>query len=211
MNGLKTALVVLFACIAVASVALLGVHLNRLAAADNFESHPSLTTAHALQDADDAVSTASSFVAILRVAIAVCFIIWMFRAAKNMVALGRHGARYGPGWSIGGWFIPFANLVIPVMIVQGFWRASSPDTGPGTVWTKRSRSALVGFWWVALILANFTYFTWNSNETLDDIRASDTVASVGSAFCVIAAVLAIPVVVQLTRRFNDRRAEVPNL
>ena len=45
-------------------------------------------------------------------AIGVVFIIWQFRHAKNAQVLGARGG-LGPGWAIGGWFIPLANYVLP--------------------------------------------------------------------------------------------------
>ena len=72
----------------------------------------------------------------LFVATATVFIIWQFRSAKNNEVLGRIHPRYTPGWSIGGWFIPFANLVIPVRIFQDLWQGSDPENAqlprPGT-------------------------------------------------------------------------------
>ena len=69
------------------------------------------------------------------VATAIVFIIWQLRSAKNNEVLGRIQPRYTSGWSIGGWFIPFANLVIPVRILQDLWQGSDPRTAttePGT-------------------------------------------------------------------------------
>jgi hypothetical protein len=138
----------------------------------------------------------------------VLFVIWMFRAAKNNEALERRGARFGPGWSIGSWFIPFANLVIPVLIVQDFWRGSSSDHARGDPgWRRASASALVGWWWAAWIVSivRFAYSGsgLHSSSSLDDIETSNTVALVGVSLLAIAAVLALCVVRALSRRQLD--------
>ncbi len=78
------------------------------------------------------MSAASSLFVVVQLVIVVLFIVWMFRAAKNNEALGRSNARFGPGWSIGSWFIPIANLVIPVLIVQDLWRGAMPRVPAAT-------------------------------------------------------------------------------
>jgi hypothetical protein len=157
------------------------------------------------QDADDFVSAASSVFVLTQLVIVVLFIVWMFRAAKNNEALGRTGARFGPGWSIGSWFIPLANLVIPVLIVQDLWRGSNAGTRRGDVgWRAASGSALVGWWWAAWIvsIARFTYSGsgLHGRRSLDDIETSNTVALAGVVALGVAAVLAVLVVRALSRR-----------
>jgi hypothetical protein len=208
MNGLKTALVVLFVGMALSSVGLLATAGNRIRAIDDFQENPTFTNARSLQDADDAISAASGIYTIIRVAIFVVFIIWLWRGAKNALdVLGREAPAFTPGWSIGSWFIPLANFVIPVMIVQGLWRASAPGTGPGTAWRKTKGSVLVGFWWAAFLLSIVSAFSVGDDGKLDDVKSADGVVSLGALGSLVAAILAILVVVQLTRRFDERRAE----
>jgi Domain of unknown function (DUF4328) len=135
----------------------------------------------------------------------VLFIIWMFRSAKNHEALGSTGARFGPGWSIGSWFIPLANFVIPVLIMQDLWRGS--DVGRGRDdrnWRAASRSSLVGAWWAFWVASFLRYAATNAafhgNSSLDHIKRSNFVALVGVVATGVAAILAIFVVRGLTRR-----------
>jgi hypothetical protein len=52
---------------------------------------------------------------------ALFFCLWLHRAAKNLPALGRGGMQFTPGWSVGWFFIPFANLVKPLAAVSELW------------------------------------------------------------------------------------------
>jgi beta-lactamase regulating signal transducer with metallopeptidase domain len=154
------------------------------------------------------VGAASAVFVLTQLAIAILFIIWMFRAAKNNEALGRVGARFTPGWSIGSWFIPFANLVIPVLIVQDLWRGSTVGTRRADPsWRTARSSALVGWWWAAWIVSivRFAYSGANFHESdsLDDIEASNIVALVGVVVLAVAAVLALVVVRALSHRQLD--------
>lgn len=69
----------------------------------------------------------------------VLFIIWSFRVAKNGRALG-YPASLSPGWAIGGWFIPIANLFLPYLSIRG---GAPADT-----------QALVLRWWLAYVGAS---------------------------------------------------------
>jgi len=207
LTGLKTALVVLFIIMGVSALATAGTALNRIRAIDDFQDNPSFTTAASLDDADDALSGAGAISSIIRIALIVVFIIWLWRVAKNALeALDREDPKLGPGWAIGGWFIPLANLVLPIIVIQGLWRASASGTRPGTTWRSAKGSALVVFWWLTFIVS-FLSGTAGDDATLDEVKFADTLTAVGAVASVVAAVLAIFVVVQLTRRFNERRAE----
>ena len=49
---------------------------------------------------------------------AVSFLAWIYRAHKNLRALGATDLKYSPGWAIGGFFIPFLNIVRPYQVVS---------------------------------------------------------------------------------------------
>lgn len=74
-------------------------------------------------------------------AAAVVVIIWMFRLAANLRALGRH-TTWGPGWAIGGWFLPPMLYIIPLLMFGELWKASSPQTA----WRDERMSPLVPTW-----------------------------------------------------------------
>lgn len=72
-----------------------------------------------------------------------------YRLMKNAHALGSDREELtSPGWAVGWYFIPFANLVMPVRAVGQIWRTTfahrgEPDKGAG----------VIGFWWGAFIIS----------------------------------------------------------
>jgi hypothetical protein len=211
LDGLRTALVVLFACTAAASVAVMFAVVNRLGVISDIEAGQiGFDIVQRANDADDAVDLAAGLTLVLALATAVVLIIWQWRCAKNAELLGRDHPRFGPGWSIGAWFIPLANFVIPVLIFQDLWRASSPDARPGE-WRKERGSGLIGLWWALFVVSALTTRLIDGDEadTLADLKRQNEVLVAAFAVSTIAAALAIAVVVQLTRRFAERRAETP--
>jgi hypothetical protein len=79
---------------------------------------------------------------------------WLFRVAKNNIALGASGVTWGPGWAWGGWFIPLANLIIPFLVLREVWKASDPASAPGRTWTTAKVWPGLGWWW-SLGVLNF--------------------------------------------------------
>ncbi len=155
-------------------------------------------------DADDFAGGAALVMALLSLTIFVLLVIWLWRVAKNAEQLGRTGPRFGPGWTIGGWFIPIANLVIPVLVVQDLWRGSDPATPRGDpLWRRASGSTLVGFWWAFHVLALMRFAAGDEADTrveLEDLRTNDTIAAIGMVLAVVAAILLIQVVRRLAQR-----------
>ena len=206
LRGLKTALTWLYVLAGIGAAVSVVAYANRLSVINDIE-HRSFGSniVDRANNSDDFVAAANIAVAFLMLAIFVCFVIWMWRAAKNNEALGRPQPRLGPGWAIGGWFIPLAFFVIPVLVAQDLWRGSDSSVPRGDIrWKIGPRSALVGWWW-GLFLVSFLRGSSSSNNlsTFSELRTSDTLSLIGRVFFVAAAVLSILVV----RRISDRQEE----
>jgi hypothetical protein len=106
----------------------------------------------------------------------ITFLWWLYVALRNLVRWGLR-PRWGPGWAVGSWLIPVADLVLPLLVVLEAARRSGSGRG-GT--------ALVVGWWVVFL----------AGEGLGDFSTLD--ASVTVPFYVAAAALAIAVVAHIT-------------
>jgi hypothetical protein len=124
------------------------------------------------------------------VAAAVFFGIWVHRAAKNLRGLGRHGMQFTPGWCVGWFYVPFANLVRPFRAVSEVWRASTSDPeSDGNGWSMMGTStALLGLWWGTWIGGNLVS---NISGRIDDPSTSGAIGMVGSVLLIVAAVCCI--------------------
>src|SRR5262245_16484676 len=54
----------------------------------------------------------------------VAFLAWFHRAHKNLMALGGRDFKYTPGWAVGGFLVPFLNLVRPLQVMREVWHGS---------------------------------------------------------------------------------------
>jgi hypothetical protein len=177
------------------------------------------TRLHALDDVDAAAFAsrargADAFVdvtdvafALVALAIIPCFIVWCWRAAKNQDVLGRTPQRLGSGFAIGSWFIPLANFVLPVLVIQDLWRgsdASIPRDDPR--WRIADRSWLVGWWWGLFVVPLVAFAGAPADQRHFKeaaVRGANLVALFGMLSAAGAAVLAILVV----RRLDARQME----
>jgi hypothetical protein len=205
--GLRTALTWLFVAGAAASASCIGAIANRLSVIDDLETgSASLGDAH---HADHLVNAAVAVLVAVAIATMVVLIVWQWRGMKNGELLGKTQLRYTPGWSIAGWFIPFANFVIPVRVMQDLWQSGDPNARNYTTWRNLRRSPLVGWWWALFLIGTVIgRGSTQRGNTLDDIRSSNQTALAAQLFVLGAAILAIFMVRAITARQEQARHEL---
>lgn len=107
----------------------------------NFEDSPLW-----LVDLVDGAAVASGVLVFL------CFIfvgMWIYRASANAHALSGE-MDISPGWAVGWYFVPFANLVKPFQAMRETWMASHYRTG----WQGESSPPLLFAWWGLWLATN---------------------------------------------------------
>ncbi len=74
-------------------------------------------------------------------------VVWMYKASANVTAAGIRDRTWGPGWAIGAWFIPIANMVLGFLVIREIWRGSQPGVTDAT-WRSGGLPAWIVAWWV---------------------------------------------------------------
>lgn len=144
----------------------------------------------------------------LYVATATMFLIWLYRVYTNLTPLRAPDREFTPGWAVGWWFIPFANLVKPFQVVREAWQQSDPDFDPELNFMPNSifTPTFFGFWWAFWILSNISNNI--SSHLIDDngqaMEGFALVTIISSIFSMIAAILAILVVRSISTRQDER-------
>ena len=147
-------------------------------------------------DRDNAVGgTAGLFVleTLILIPTAVLWCVWQFRAQSNLHAMGVGSLRFTPGWAVGWWFIPLANIVMPYRAMRELWQASEPGAG-AVDWKMVRPSPLLGVWWAAWLLGRYVLPTVAfgfSNETIDGLIARSWLFIGTEVAIIAAAILAI--------------------
>lgn len=123
---------------------------------------------------------------------------WIYRAAWNLRHLGARRLEFSPGWSVGWYFIPFANLVYPYRAMREIWQASHEPHR----WQPLG-VGLLSLWWTlwltSNILGNIGFRLAMNADTLTLMRASE---GVGIAVCALSIPLAL-VFIRIVRRVQQ--------
>ena len=162
------------------------------------------------------ISVMNGLIWALNIATGVVFIIWFHKSSKLSAILAPRRQSMGPGMAIGGWFIPFAYLVIPRLIMGGIWRASEPlrDAPP----LRKPRALLVTFWWITFALAQLGisagFLTLSSPDVARDDSRGTAVALFAVALTlallrVVSAVLGVVMLRRVTSRQQVRILQGP--
>lgn len=150
----------------------------------------------------------------------VLFLMWIHRAHRNLPALGAQGLKYSPGWAVGGFFVPFLNLVRPFQVMKEIWKASSPGHGvsdfagtsgtlgvSGTSWQTAPVSPLLGLWWGVWLLSGVlgqVAVRLSSADTVEGLLTSSWMTLLSDAMGIVAAVLIILIIRQIDSRQEEK-------
>ena len=141
---------------------------------------------------------------VLYVATGIAFFTWVSRAVDNVPMLTGERPLTTPRWSIGWWFVPFANLVMPYRVTNDLAKRMAP---PGVA------TWVVLVWWLAWIATNvvaLASYAVAAPENLDELAAFFTVNAAAEVVTVAAAALAIVVVLR-TQAHADAKAALAGL
>lgn len=146
------------------------------------------------------------------------FIGWFYRAYRNLPRRGLSDLRFGPGWAIGGWFVPIWNFFRPKQIANDIWRGSFHEHDDGPSWRDAPVSPLVHWWWGTWIAGSL--IAWigtrlvaransdlasSTTEVLEEERFGLYVNQFASILLIISAILAIGLIRRLSQRQDMSR------
>ncbi|HWJ60476.1 MAG TPA: DUF4328 domain-containing protein, partial [Acidimicrobiales bacterium] len=153
----------------------------------------------------------SLITSLVTLATIVVFLVWRHRIQRNLRGpLGVAGLEQTPGWAVGWWFVPIANLWKPKQGMDEAWRASAPDVPVGAHgWAGRPSSPLIGWWWGVWILSWFVGIDFRISDgdtfaSAGEIRFGIAQEMLGLGLSALAAYFALRVVGGLTARHRAR-------
>jgi len=206
LSGLVTALTILLSVLGLLSLAVAGTRVNRAAALQDLVEGPG--SPWAVLSAENRLSLVGLIFRLGVLATGIVFIVWQYRHSTNARLL-RGPSGLGPGWAIGGWFIPCANAVLPAVELHQSSRAAGPPV-PGD--REGLGNGLVIAWAVVLGLAGLiatigTALYPTDRDVLADrdaayraTLAGDRIGAVGFVVFAAAAVLAVVMVRSLSQQ-----------
>jgi hypothetical protein len=168
-----------------------------------------------LLDAEDLAIGAFGSAFILAGVAGVLFIIWHYQAYRSIESLAPTGTRWSPGWAVGGWFIPFANLVIPKLVMNEVERVSDPMSEPapvGTRWMHAPLGALGSLWWASWVSGIVVWWVASVMDESADFYSDSIVGTslyvfaIASVLLAASGALAASYVIMIRRRLDFSRS-----
>ncbi|MGH2795391.1 MAG: DUF4328 domain-containing protein [Actinomycetota bacterium] len=138
----------------------------------------------------------------------IAWLMWQHRAHQNLERVSAVGeVRFTPGWAVGWWFVPFANLVMPYKTMRELADISTRQEDPQE---RRSLIRKIAIWWclfaISAVISRIAMVGFDG-ETLDGaLRRSNMGMTIG-LMRAVAAVLAIMIVLAIQR--NQRMSAEP--
>ncbi|SFY50904.1 DUF4328 domain-containing protein [Streptomyces sp. F-1] len=161
---------------------------------------------HRADRADTLYGSAGITQGVTLVATMVVYLCWLWRVRVNAEAFRPDGHRLKRGWVIGGWFCPIVNLWFPRRVVLDSWTASTP---PGA----RVRRAPVNAWWtlwiLGLLLGRPAATRFGDADTPAQLASAARLMLVSDGLDAAAGILAVVVVLHLTRMQRHRLLAAP--
>lgn len=105
-------------------------------------------------ESSDVVGVVAGIVYLLFAAVMIGSIVlvamWIYRAHANLRAAGMDGLEFTPGWAVGWYFIPFANLIKPFHAMRELWNRSLAEDGS----YGQDADPKLKLWWGTWIVGN---------------------------------------------------------
>lgn len=156
---------------------------------------------------DQLVGSVATWFLLAYITAGIVFFAWLRRSVGNLETVRSKSSevpfRLTPGWAVGWYFVPFANLVRPYQVMRELHDQSSPE-GEG--------SPLVGWWWAFFLGSNIIgsgAANWLTRDpSIAELIRADLRSMVSDVLTIIAAVLAVALIERVVqgqeRRVADR-------
>ncbi|NUP19319.1 MAG: DUF4328 domain-containing protein [Streptomyces sp.] len=164
-----------------------------------------------LEAAATMYDTAGRYQVIVYVPVAVIFVVWFFLMRRNTGLLAPDQFRNGPGWAIGAWLIPLANLWMPYRVAVDMWGAATLPPAEGERY--RARTWPVNLWWglfvLSVLYSRYAGTQYKNAGTWPEIKDAVTQYMAADLAHIAAAAAAVYFAVRLTGMQRRKAAVGP--
>jgi hypothetical protein len=179
----------------------------------DFENGVYVSQDLALADAD-ASDVRQSVVGIVQIVVlllsGILILKWIHRANYNAHQLGSADMTFTPGWSIGWYFIPFANLWKPYQAMKEIWKISCNPDSP----EAQPISSLLRWWWffwiVSGALGNASFRLALKAEEISELITVNVVTQLSDAIAIPLCLILLPIITRIYEmQMSHARKEMP--
>ena len=129
----------------------------------------------------------------------IAFLRWIYFANYNTGSFGTTRMHFTPGWAVGWYFVPIANLWKPYQALKEVFKASHPDFLDD--WQQAPHPDILPLWWTLWVISSFigravVRLTLGA-ETIDELLAASWITFVADTVNLPLGFLAMNVVARL--------------
>lgn len=146
---------------------------------------------------------------VLYLLVIVLFCVWLLRAGRNIRALGVEGMMQSEESRVIWFFVPVAQLVLPLQGIRELWRASASEDHDD--WRTVSAPAWLHGWWSLWLVSFWTGiagYTVGGSDVLEEIARADQLDMWAQGTRLLALPLMLMVVHGVQRHQNALAASV---
>jgi hypothetical protein len=161
-------------------------------------------------DSSNAWVNAEAFVMFSWTAMFVLTVVWMYQAHKATRSLWPGQRKGSAGWTIGGWFVPLAQFVLPKLVLNEIERISRSPRRGGYVdagWKDQSTSAIGWLSWIGVscgvvLIVVGSLLMSDLEPSPAEMRSGYTVESIGMFSSAVGLALGAVFVRHVARRLS---------
>lgn len=135
---------------------------------------------------------------------------WIYVVARNIRPLGAQRLQFTPGWAVGYYFIPIANLWKPYQAMKEIWKASHAPTE----WQFEGGSFILVAWWtlwvISCLIGQMVFRATASAKTIQDYIDATTFSLAEDIIDIPLCLIALALVLKLSRRQFVTFTKTPN-
>jgi hypothetical protein len=138
----------------------------------------------------------------------IAFVVWLHRARVNLDGPDGWELRWKRGWTIGGWFVPLANFVIPLLVVNEIDAVSERRANEAAGRPPVRRAWIMALWavlWTVFWLLD----RFAGTLTASGLKPADTILVLIAGAVLEAAAAGAAIVLVLRITANQQRMMAP--
>ena len=120
----------------------------------------------------------------------VIWLVWQHRVTENLWALGTP-IRTTPGWAVGWWFVPIADLWMPAVVMARVYRTSVRDHD------RPGRLGVVIGWWIAYMGPGLVVVAFLAKNVFRELPAIRRAAHAGASTIDLTPLFQIPLALRV--------------
>jgi hypothetical protein len=202
LGKVLVAMTLVYGAIQLADVVSYGMQIELLS---RIGAHGAYTQEEASQN-DLRVELLSALGLLVFVVSAIVYGMFVHRANRNARALGATGMEFTPGWAVGFFFVPVANLIAPYKAVSEIWKASGADS---TSWKSARVPWYFPAWWIVWVAGNVTARISQGaagSKAPAELVSQSILAVAASAMLALGSLLSARIVTDIRKRQELRAA-----